>query len=72
MRSAVDISARLGPPLLGRVPEPPRRKRRQNQLIMLDEPSGSGAEIFRMLRTNLEFANLERHARVIMVTSAVE
>jgi non-specific protein-tyrosine kinase len=39
---------------------------------MLAEPNGVEAEAFRMLRTNLEFANLERDAHAIMVTSALE
>lgn len=39
---------------------------------MLEEPHGVHAEVFRMLRTNLEFANLDRGARTIMFTSAVE
>jgi non-specific protein-tyrosine kinase len=38
---------------------------------MLEEPNDDQAEAFRMLRTNLEFANLDRGARTIMVTSAV-
>lgn len=71
VRSAPDVSRRLGLPLLARVPEPPRRKRGKSRLIMLDDPSGSRAEVFRMLRTNLEFANLERDAGTIMITSSV-
>lgn len=71
MRSAVDIGHRLRLPLLARIPEPPRRKRGKNRLIMLDDAGGPRAEVFRMLRTNLEFANLERDARTIMITSSV-
>ncbi len=72
VRSADEIAERLGLPLLARIPEPPRRLRNENKLVMLAEPAGIHAEAFRMLRTNLEFANLERGARTIMVTSAVE
>jgi Mrp family chromosome partitioning ATPase len=39
---------------------------------MLAEPSGSQAESYRILRTNLEFANLDRGARLLMITSALE
>jgi polysaccharide biosynthesis transport protein len=72
VRSADEIAERLGLPLLARIPEPPRRIRNENQLVTRVEPGGVHAEAFRMLRTNLEFANLERGARSIMVTSAVE
>jgi Mrp family chromosome partitioning ATPase/capsular polysaccharide biosynthesis protein len=71
VRSTNEIE-RLGLPLLARLPEPPRRLRSRNKLVMLAEPDSVQAEAFRMLRTNLEFADVDRHARVIMVTSAVE
>jgi polysaccharide biosynthesis transport protein len=72
VRTAEEISDGLNLPLLGRVPEPPRRFRRHGGLVMREEPAGAFAEAFRVLRTNVEFANVERGARVIMVTSAVE
>lgn len=70
VRSAEEIHRRLGLPLLGRLPEPPRRMRNQMRLVTQSDPGGPEAEAFRVLRTNLEFANLERKARTIMVTSA--
>jgi Mrp family chromosome partitioning ATPase/capsular polysaccharide biosynthesis protein len=70
--SATELSERLGLPLLGRVPQPSRRMRRDDLLVMLEEPNSLSAEAFRMLRTNLDRANLEQGARTIMVTSAVE
>jgi polysaccharide biosynthesis transport protein len=72
VRAAEDIEHRLGLPLLARLSEPPRRLQRKNKLVMVEEPSGHEAESFRMLRTNIEFLNLDRRARVIMVTSAVD
>jgi capsular exopolysaccharide synthesis family protein len=72
VRSAEEIGEQLGLPLLARVPEPPRQVRSKNQLVMVAAPAGVHAEAFRMLRTNLEFANLERRARTIMITSTVE
>ncbi len=71
IRSADEISERLGVPLLARIPEPPRRLR-NDRLVMLEDPNRPEAEAFRMLRTNLDFVNLERGARTIMVTSASE
>lgn len=72
VRSAEEIAERLGLTLLGRLPEPPRRLQRKNSLVMLDEPTSVQAEAFRMLRTNLDFVNLDRDARSIMITSALE
>jgi succinoglycan biosynthesis transport protein ExoP len=72
VRSADEIGERLGMPLLARLPEPPRRLRKPDRLVMLDEPRGVHAEAFRMLRTNLEFVRLNGGVRTIVVTSAVE
>ena len=72
-RTAEEVSARLGGlPLLGRVPEPPKRLRRAGKLVMLEEPASVQAEAFRMLRAKLDFVTLDRDVRTIMVTSALE
>jgi len=72
-RTAEEVSVRLGGlPLLGRVPEPPRRLRRAGRLVMLEDPASVQAEAFRMLRAKLEFVMLDRDARTLMVTSALE
>jgi polysaccharide biosynthesis transport protein len=70
VRSAQEVAERLHLPLLGRIPEPTRALRRGTRLAMLDKPNSLAAEAFRILRTNLDFVNLERHARTILVTSA--
>ncbi len=72
VRSGSEVSERLGLPLLARLPEPPTRLRNEHKLSMVEEPSGAQAEAFRVLRTNLEFVNLERGSKVIMITSAIE
>jgi tyrosine-protein kinase len=72
VRTAESVAEHLGLSLLARLPAPPRRFAGQNRLLMLDEPNDEEAEAFRMLRTNLEFANLDRGARTIMVTSALQ
>jgi succinoglycan biosynthesis transport protein ExoP len=69
LRSGKQIAEVLGLPLLARLPEPPRQLRTSNQLAMIDDPTTVHAEAFRMLRSNLEVANLEVGARTIMVTS---
>ena len=70
-RSAEEVAAELGMALLARVPEPPRKLRRQHRLAMLTEKPGQAGEAYRKLRTNFDFANLTASARTVMVTSAV-
>jgi succinoglycan biosynthesis transport protein ExoP len=73
VRSASEIGERLGLPLLARALPPPKGFAKENRLVMLAQPKGANAEAFRMLRTNLAFALLEKaDERVILVTSAVE
>ena len=73
VRSSAEIGERLGLPMLARVPPPPKGLAKEHQLVMLAQPGGTGAEAFRMLRTNLEFATLgAKRSHVILVTSAVE
>jgi Mrp family chromosome partitioning ATPase len=72
VRSEEEIGNILGLPLLARIPKPARRLRKANQIVMLAEPRSIGAEPVRGLRTNIDFANLERNARTIMVTSSVQ
>ena len=72
VRSAEEVGEKLGLPLLARVPEPPRKLRNSNRLVMMAEPHGVQAEAFRTLRTNIEFVNLDTHARTIMITSAIQ
>jgi Mrp family chromosome partitioning ATPase/capsular polysaccharide biosynthesis protein len=73
VRTPGEVSARLsGLPLLGRLPRPPKRLRRSDRLVMLEDPASAQAEAFRMLRANLDFMALERDARTVMITSALE
>jgi Mrp family chromosome partitioning ATPase len=72
VRSAEEVGEKLDIPLLARLPAPPKRLRSENRLAMLSAPNSLEAEAFRLLRTNLDFVNLERGAKTIMITSAVE
>ena len=73
VRTPGEVGDRLGMPLLARVPPPPKGLQRNDKLVMVEEPTGTSAEAFRMLRTNLDFATLDRdEVRTILVTSAVE
>jgi capsular exopolysaccharide synthesis family protein len=70
VRSVAEVQEQLDLPLLGRLPEPPRKLRAKEQLIMLADPDAPRAEAFRILATNIDFMNLDRAARSIMVSSA--
>ncbi len=56
-RTVGELQSRLGIPQLGRVPEPARRLRADNGIVMLAEPLTPAAEPYRILATNLEFVN---------------
>jgi Mrp family chromosome partitioning ATPase/capsular polysaccharide biosynthesis protein len=69
-RTSGAVIERLQLPLLARVPGRSRREVRRRPVVMLAAPNGRHAEPFRVLRTKLEFANLDRAGARIMVTSA--
>jgi Mrp family chromosome partitioning ATPase/capsular polysaccharide biosynthesis protein len=71
VRSENDVVDALGVPLLGRLSEPARQHRRGAELAVLTEPDGPDAEAFRILRTNLEYANSKLGAKTLMFTSSV-
>jgi succinoglycan biosynthesis transport protein ExoP len=71
VRSVEEIEAALHLPLLARIPEPSRKDRGADEIVMLTEPSSPDAEAFRVLRTNLQFLNVDEKAKVIMITSSV-
>lgn len=70
VRRSDEIEERLGFPLLAEIPAPPPELK--GELLMLGAPHGSNAEAFRILRTNLDFALVDRGMRTVMITSAVE
>jgi succinoglycan biosynthesis transport protein ExoP len=72
VRSSSEAAEELNVPLLARVPSPPRKLAKGSELVMLAQPTGTQAEAFRMLRTNLEFTLLDTAARTLLITSAVE
>ncbi|HLE99501.1 MAG TPA: division plane positioning ATPase MipZ [Gaiellaceae bacterium] len=71
VRREEEFEGVLGLPLLARISGPPRPLRMRNRLLMFDAPLDPRSEVFRRLRTNIDFLNVERHAKTIMFTSAV-
>ena len=71
LRSGAQIGAVLTLPLLARVPAPRKRLARARKLVMIAEPTSPGADAFRRLRMNLEFASIAKPSQVVMLTSAV-
>jgi succinoglycan biosynthesis transport protein ExoP len=71
VRSEHELEEALGLPLLARIPKPPRKLQKTNDLVMLKEPGSVDAEMFRKLRTSMEFVSIDGSERTIMVTSPV-
>jgi succinoglycan biosynthesis transport protein ExoP len=71
VRTTAEVQERLDLPLLARVGEPPKRLRSAKRPVMLSDPHGPEAESYRILATNLEFVNLDRGAKSVMITSAL-
>jgi polysaccharide biosynthesis transport protein len=71
LRTHDQIASLLRLPLLARVPAPSRRLQRDSQLAMIAEPTSHGADAYRRLRMNLEFATVGKPSQVIMFASAL-
>jgi polysaccharide biosynthesis transport protein len=72
IRGAEDIARRTGMVLLARIPEPPKKLQREDELVIFAKPTSVEAEAFRVLRTNMDFAALDQDLRTVMITSALE
>jgi succinoglycan biosynthesis transport protein ExoP len=72
IRSVETLREGLGLRLLGRLPSPQWKLRKENRLVMLAAPLGHEADAFRVLRASFDYANADYQARTIMVTSAVD
>jgi polysaccharide biosynthesis transport protein len=69
VHSVEELQARLGLPLLGRIPKPDRRLAQAQRLATISDPTGSGNEAFRILKNNLEISQLRHHVGSIVITS---
>lgn len=68
VRTADEVYRLMDLPVVGRISDLPAGK--NNWTFVLDQPNSSGAEDFRLLRTNLEFFNIDKPLKVYMISSA--
>jgi Mrp family chromosome partitioning ATPase len=72
MRTYRDISGLLGLNLLGRIPRLPRGGQHDSELASLSDPGGTFSEAMRVMRTNLEWANIDDKANSLLVSSCLK
>lgn len=72
LRRTEDVALVLRQPLLGRIPRISHKLRLEGGVVSLKHPGGSVAEAFRMVRTNLDFMNVEGSIRSLLITSCVQ
>lgn len=68
LKDATDIQTLLGVPTLAAVPEL-LVEHEQEKLVMLSTTPNPAAEAYRMLRTNLQFASVDRPVKMLLITS---
>ena len=72
LRTTDEIAGALRVPILGRIPRIARKEINENILVTLAHPDGHAAEAFRMVRTNLDFLNVDADIQSLVVTSCVQ
>jgi polysaccharide biosynthesis transport protein len=70
LKTPEDVIALLGLPVIGLIGEIYAPKDAASHVYVADHPRSPVAEAFRSLRTNLEFAAVDRPLRTLLVTSA--
>jgi capsular exopolysaccharide synthesis family protein len=69
VHSTDDLSAKLGLPIIGRIPKFSRRDMQSGRLAVVTDPDGVAAEAFRMLRGDLDFVSVDAKVSSMLVTS---
>ena len=72
VRTHRQVAEILDLPVVGRVPRIRHQALRRSELVVLAEPDGQVSEALRMLRSNLEWANVDGQMRSILITSCVK
>ena len=68
IKNAEDVQQLLGIPTLASVPEL-LVEQEEDKLVMLSTTPNPAAESYRMLRTNLQFASVDRPLKMLLITS---
>ncbi len=71
VRSAEDIQKALGMSVIGSIPKLKMSGEKGSEVIMKSSPKSPGAEAFRSIRTNMQFANVDQNIKTILFTSAI-
>jgi len=69
LKNPEDVERMLGVPVLGFVAEIKSKGKSAEEVYVTRQPRSPVSEAFRALRTNLEFASVERPIRTLLVTS---
>lgn len=69
LKTPEDVERALGVPVLGVIAEIKNQKKHTEDVYILRQPRSPVSEAFRLLRTNLEFAAVEKPIRTLLVTS---
>jgi Mrp family chromosome partitioning ATPase/capsular polysaccharide biosynthesis protein len=72
VRTQRDATELLGLPSMARLPRIGRQALRQDGLVTMSEPDGTFSEALRMLRSNLEWSNIDDNLRTVLVTSSIK
>jgi Mrp family chromosome partitioning ATPase/capsular polysaccharide biosynthesis protein len=71
VRTQRDAAELLGLPSIARLPRISKQAR-QDGLVTMSEPDGTFSEALRMLRSNLEWSNIDDNLRTVLVTSSIK
>jgi capsular exopolysaccharide synthesis family protein len=69
--SADEAGVIYGEPVLATIPTEKARKAKPLRLTLTERPGSPAAEAYRMLRNNLDFINVDKDIKTVLVTSAV-
>ena len=72
LRSHREVGTALRLTVVGRLPQLPRRTTNDDELVAVRDPEGTFSEALRVLRTNLDWTNIDENLRVLLVSSCLK